>query len=124
MIVKMFKPQFAPLVRLGQKHQTVRPIPKRMPKVGDPISCREWIGKPYRSKQRILCESVIVWVAQVTIDLAPTMGCFIWVNSVMLGLVDASRFANADGFESLKAMGEWFTKEHGLPFSGILIKWE
>lgn len=47
--VRMFKPQFAPLVESGKKLQTVRPTPKRMPKPGDKISLREWTGLPYRS---------------------------------------------------------------------------
>ena len=44
MIVKLFKPQFSPLVESGLKLQTVRPTPKRMPKPGDRISLREWTG--------------------------------------------------------------------------------
>ena len=38
--VRMFKPQFAGLVERGENLQTVRPIPKRMPKPGDKISLR------------------------------------------------------------------------------------
>src|SRR5262245_11304591 len=33
--VRMFKPQFAPMVESGQKCQTVRPTPKRIPHPGD-----------------------------------------------------------------------------------------
>lgn len=42
--VRMFKPQFAPMVENGTKLQTVRPRPKRMPKEGDAISLRCWTG--------------------------------------------------------------------------------
>lgn len=123
MIVKLFKPRFAPLVKNRTKKQTVRPTPKRMPKVGDAISLREWTGKPYRSKQRILGESTIRIVGEVLIDEAPTMGCFIWVDRIMLSLEAAIGFSKADGFSGLKDMAEWFKLEHGLPFKGILICW-
>lgn len=52
--VRLFKPEFAAKVLSGEKCQTVRATPKRMPTPGDRISCRAWTGAPYRSKQRIL----------------------------------------------------------------------
>ena len=42
MRVRMFKPQFAPLVKAGTKRQTIRPVPKRLPQPGDLESWREW----------------------------------------------------------------------------------
>lgn len=32
-------------------------------------------------------------------------------------------FARADGFDTFQDMREWFEKQHGLPFSGLLIEW-
>lgn len=46
-VVKMFKPEFAELVRNGKKLQTIRPTPKRMPEVGD-VDWRE-ISHNWRS---------------------------------------------------------------------------
>jgi hypothetical protein len=124
LVVKMFMPQFAPSVERWEKLQTVRPTPKRMPKVGQRISLRAWVGKPYRSKQRILGESEITQVQSV------------WFNGVTLLLDDpkAERgllsrevedaFSRADGFENLAAMATWFKANHGeWPFIGIVIKW-
>jgi hypothetical protein len=74
--VKTFKPQFAPLVERGEKLQTVRPVPKRMPKPKDRIS------------------------------LPP------------------GQFAVADGFSCWEEMRQWFEHQHGLPFTGILIRWK
>ena len=116
--VRMFKPQFAVLVESGAKCQTVRPVPRRMPKIGDTISLRAWTGKPYRSKQRVLrvakvtaIETVEIWSDQFVIGgQAPTVA----------GELD---FAKADGFENPKQMIDWFEAEHGLPFSGVVIKW-
>lgn len=116
--VKTFKPRFAPLVEAGTKLQTVRPTPKRdqdMPHAGDRISCREWTGKPYASKQRMLREGIIERVAHCEI----TNECVI-VNSQAEPL---QAFANADGFADEFEMWDWFKKTHGLPFEGILIRW-
>jgi hypothetical protein len=65
--VRMFKPRFARLVETGEKLQTIRPMPKRLPEIGDHLSLREWTGKPYRSKQRTLCEAIVIHVARITI---------------------------------------------------------
>lgn len=119
MSVRMFKPQFAQLVLSGEKTQTVRPVPKRMPQVGEEISLREWTGKPYRSKQRVLKESTITRVSTVAI----------YANEMYLGesiLNDEAlfRFAKADGFQSAGDFIEWFNYQHGLPFTGICIYWK
>lgn len=116
--VRMFKPQFAPLVLSGVKCQTVRPTPRRMPKVGDRISLREWKGKPYRSKQRLLRDAEITSVETVEIHHD---------RFVIAGKeptpVGEWEFAKADGFNTPKDMLEWFAFEHGLPFKGIVIRW-
>lgn len=113
--VRMFKPQFAPLVEAGTKTQTVRPWPSRMPKAGDRISLRTWTGLPYRSKQRVLREAVIVGCDRV--DITETG---VAVNSYAEPCDD---FARADGFHDFLEMAEWFKNTHGLPFEGILIRW-
>lgn len=116
----MFKPQFAPLVAAGTKRQTIRPIPKRMPKVGDHESWREWTGKPYRSKTRKLAQVELTEVTPIRIDDGLTMK----VGEVELGETDMSQVsvAHDDGFNTLRDMRIWFKKHHGLPFTGILIK--
>lgn len=118
--VRMFMPQFAPLVESGAKLQTVRPIAKRMPRPGDTISLRCWTEKPYRSKQRILREATVTSVTLIRIE--PT--ALIIENRHALEPAEADAFARADGFEDFNRMIEWFTATHGLPFVGILIQWE
>lgn len=117
--IRLFQPRFAPLVESGQKTQTVRKTPKRMPKVGDLISLRTWTGKPYRSKQRVLRESTIIRVAQVFIGLKTVN-----VGGKGLDLIDIIDFAKRDGFDGIHDMLEWFKNNHDLPFTGILIQWE
>lgn len=113
--VRMFKPQFAPLVESGVKCQTVRPIPKRMPKPGDRISLRMWVGNPYRSKQRVLRAATIseVWMVDIT-------ETGIAVNSIA---EPCDAFAVADGFRDFFELRDWFKATHGLPFEGVVIKW-
>ena len=118
-VVKMFQPRFAPLVKSAIKRQTVRRIPKRkrdMPEVGDRFSGREWIGKPYVTKQRPLIEGTITDVQPITIEAD-----YITVNT---NSEPCESFAIADGFESFQDMINWFAVNHRLPFEGILIKWD
>jgi len=119
--VKMFKRQFAEMVSAGKKLQTVRPTPTRMPKAGDVIDLREWTDKPYRSKQRKLGIGRILEVRVITIT-SERIEIEAWRGFRRMPNLD--EFALRDGFESFKEMKGWFEKEHGLPFSGILIRWE
>lgn len=112
----MFKPRFAPIVESGEKCQTVRPMPKRLPKVGDRISLRCWTGLPYRSKQRVLREATIIGVQRCQIS---SQG-----NVYIDGEPAPKGFAKADGFRSHCEMVNWFRAQHGLPFDGVLIRWD
>lgn len=115
----MFQPRFAELVESGQKTQTVRPWPKRMPKSGDRISCRAWTGKPYRSKQRVLCEAIISAVNVVEIDHRSLI-----IDSQPVEKVRGRlQFALRDGFACYAELCDWFESTHGLPFHGIVIRW-
>lgn len=114
--VRMFKPRFAALVERGEKRQTVRPTPKRMPKPGDRMSLRCWTGLPYRSKQRVLCEATITATKRCEITAQ---------GSVFLDGGRAPKgFAKADGFRSHAEMVSWFANEHGLPFAGVAFFWQ
>jgi len=114
----MFKPQFAPLVLNGSKRQTIRPTPKRMPKVGDKESWRKWSALPYRSPQVELAKVELKSVSQIKIV---GYGMFI-LNGEDCTWNKAQEIARLDGFGSLHDMMTWFLKTHGLPFEGILIK--
>lgn len=130
--VRMFKPRFAELVASGKKTQTIRPLPKRIPRRGDLLSLRTWEGQPYRSKQRVLREAVVqevrpCFIREDGIYTQPGQGSLLWsmgVNVMHLRGEDADRFARADGFSHWPEMFEWFRLEHGLPFDGIAIFWE
>ncbi len=124
MNVTMFQPRFAALVEAGTKRQTVRPTPERMPFAGDKRSLRQWLGKPYRSKQRELMQVTLKHVLPIKIHAE-----FIVLGGNSLFEDDASDlrclnvFAKADGFTDWPEMRDWFDLTHGLPFTGILLEW-
>jgi len=130
--VRMFKPRFAKLVKAGKKLQTIRPIPKRIPRCGDTLSLRMWTGKPYRSKQRVLLETKLDRIEVIRIDengiiKPPGEGSILAVMGEKLCVlegVNADRYARADGFKDWNEMRDWFNTEHGLPFDGVALYWQ
>lgn len=117
--VKMFKPEFALKVKSGDKRQTIRPVPKIMPITGSDISCRQWSGKPYRSKQELLASGTITLVRPIKIHADGQFE----VAGHMLTWQQQWDFARADGFDTPDKLLKWFSVEHGLPFTGIAISW-
>lgn len=105
--VILFQPRFAALVQAGTKCQTIRPPRQRAIQVGDTLSLRQWTGKPYASKQRILRTAICTAVGPIFLDCDCT----------------DERLAAADGFATAAEMVAWFAATHRLPFSGILIQW-
>ena len=118
--IRLFQPRFADQVESGIKKQTIRLTPKRMPQVGDHISLRTWTGKPYRSKQRILRESIITEVDTITI----CHDRFIRCGYTYTAPYYRNSLAVADGFTDWADMITWFQDNHQHPFSGILIQWD
>lgn len=115
----MFKPQFAVLVAAGTKRQTIRTTPKRMPRVGDLESWRQWTGRPYHTPQKELARVELTAVVGFEIR---GHGHLVQAGHKIYSPFLMDEIARADGFDSVKAMTDWFETEHGLPFSGILIR--
>ncbi len=112
-----FQPRFAPLVESGEKTQTIRAYRKdgRDPKVGDTL----YLYTGMRTKKcRKLGEGVVKSVR--TFEIKPPG--FV-VDGKFLGLREARKIAQDDGFEDAIEMAVWFAKFHGLPFAGLLIRW-
>lgn len=119
MTVLMFKPRFAEAVRAYTKLQTIRPPRKRPIRVGDHLSLRQWAGKAYRSPQLALAFGRCTEVSRIVVD---PFGIH-W-QKLNVSRAEPADFAIADGFDSWAAMREWFDATHGLPFFGVLIRWE
>lgn len=120
MTTLLFQPQFARLVASGEKTQTVRRVPARMPRVGDRVSLRMWRGKPYRSKQKVLREGTICQVHYLRIE---EVGVATGADATRLTRACARQFARSDGFADWPEMRDWFRSAYGLPFEGIVISW-
>jgi hypothetical protein len=123
MAVLMFQKRFAPLVKSGAKRQTIRPKRKHPIKPGDHLSLREWEGVAYRSKQVELGEARCKSAVPITVTNHFAMVRLAGESYYWTGNKDADRFAQADGFDSLAEMIQWFDETHGLPFHGELIRW-
>ena len=109
----------------GSKTQTIRKIRKRPIKLGDTLQLYWQQRTPNRE---LLLESKCIAISTVEIhddcfiidDDIPTKGSarFCAYSRMMRD------FAIADGFNDWEEMLNWLEKTHGLPFSGVLIKWE
>lgn len=110
-----FQKQFADDVRTEIKRQTIRAKRKNRPCPGQMAHC--FTGM--RTKQ---CEKLGSWPIYAVIDIkimeegVLLNGCALWAQQL-------DRFAEDDGFRNWPFMKTWFEKQHGLPFSGDLIKW-
>jgi hypothetical protein len=132
--IKMFQLRFVPKVADGTKRTTIRPKPQRpqdWPVVGDLIEARHWLGKPYRSKHKSIITGAITSVQLVTITVGgiivgdPTPENTMQPAKIPgMSLNAMNRMAKADGFLDWFGMRTWFRNQHGLPFTGILIKWK
>jgi len=111
-----FKKRFAPLVEQKIKRQTVRAKRKdgRNAHVGDTL----YLFTGMRTKScRRLGEEICKEVHEIHID---SFGIYIgeWLTDR-----ERANFAVADGFKDFGDMKEFFNKERGLPFEGLLYKW-
>lgn len=107
------------MVEAGLKRQTIRNIPSRIPLPGDLFSARAWTGTAYRSPQRILKVSPIVYV--VSVSIGSEQCCCAGIP-----VVDLDAFARADGFCSWVDLRSYFMRRHDFranDFNGILIRW-
>ncbi len=123
MTVVTFQPRFHEPVRLGTKPHTIRAERKRPIKPGDKLSLRGWSGSPYRSPQFVLRETECVSVTPIQI-FPFEIHLFTATHWQPLGRSVCDDMAKADGFPGgFPEMLDWFENVHGLPFTGVLIRW-
>lgn len=121
MYVLNFKKQFVPAIEARAKKQTIRAIRKdnRQPKVEDLL--RLYTGMRTKGCRRIadvICTDVLpikIYNDRVTLNNGQ------WEFATPSHL---KNFAESDGFKSWEEMREFFKKNHGFPFNGILIRWK
>lgn len=132
MVAYSFQARFADAVATGRKHQTIRAQGKRRhARPGDRVqlytgmrtkSCRKLVDPDpvCTSAEPVFLESVVGKIPG-TVPLCPLR---IWVNGRHPAPEESEAIARADGFASIQEMHDWFKQSHGLPFHGVLIKWE
>lgn len=130
MVALNFKAQFAADVEDGLKCRTIRAHRKdgRDPRRGTKLQL--YTGMRQKGCRKLLdveCTSArLVEISHMGVTLegrklyagdAPA-----YLGGVQPESYDGD-FARADGFDSFPDMAEFFEREHGLPFYGLLIEW-
>ena len=115
-----FQKQFAPLVESGLKRQTIRAKGKRRHACpGEALQL--YTGQRTPACRKLLNPDPICTEAQdFVIDESDNIPR-IYINGERQN--DNDLIARQDGFENYEQMLAWFSKTHGLPFHGVLIKW-
>lgn len=121
MVAYNFQGCFAEAVERGEKCQTIRAQGKRHhARPGDNLQL--YTGQRTKACRKLrvaVCHDVcpiLIENDMVTI-FHPPNDREIYSNWVL------DPFARLDGFASWTEMRDWFAKVHGLPFTGILIRW-
>lgn len=110
-----FKREFAGKIEAGTKRHTIRKERKYPTKQGQELS----LYTGMRTKNcRLLRRSPCLAVLPVQIHRTSAI-----VDGVMICDEELATLAHDDGFESSESFIEFFRKQYGLPFRGVLIKW-
>ena len=116
-----FKTQFADKVESGEKKQTIRPVRKKPIKAGDTLYL--YTGMRTKNCRRLLVTECIS-IADIKIHENKARieeRDFFWSRHEEC--TSLNELANDDGFNSWPEMQEFFQKQYGLPFEGVLIRW-
>lgn len=118
-----FMQQFALLVEMGQKRQTIRAQGKR--RHACPGECLQlYTGQRTKACRKLVKPDPVCSSVQ-RVDLV--WGCSGSQRDIQIYVdgtcVDSDIFATADGFENVDQFKDFFLNTHGIPFEGVLIKW-
>jgi hypothetical protein len=129
MRVLSFKPQFENPIQAGTKLTTYRgrsrasKRPKGPPKIGEKLSLRKWIGRPYgkgsthQEFARALCQQT--FAARIEADDTPDGLRIALDGHWQLSPEITARY---DGFATCAEMRSFFEKQGSLPFEGYCIR--
>lgn len=122
-----FKARFVPMVRHGQKRQTVRANRKdnRRPVPGDTVKL--YSGLRTSSCHLLLearCSECLGIRMSLDDGFGEGAGGELFINGEPQGPTERAEFARADGFSSWAEMADWFRQNHGPEFEGFCVKWE
>jgi len=111
-----FKAQFVPAVADGTKKQTIRKNHKAPVRIGDNLHLYTGLGTiNFRQIAITTCQSICdITVYERSIK----------VDGVYLSSHEISQFVKDEGFSGVEEFYYFFKNNHGLPFTGKLIKWD
>lgn len=119
-----FQERFADAVASGEKRQTIRAFRKdgRDPKRGDTLHLWTGLRRPgARKLGEVTCTAVLKITICADREVICPSGGF---HATYGPYPECNRaFARADGFRSYPELVDWFEATHGLPFSGLVIRW-
>lgn len=110
-----FKPEFAKLIRTGKKKQTIRQERKNPIKPGDTLQLYTGLRTKQAKKiKTVTCKDVTkIIIVEHGVILVPPAPTDIIIEKLW----------REDGFPNFQAFIEFFDKFYGLPFTGVLIRW-
>jgi len=118
MVAYNFKKEFARAVETGEKRQTIRPVGKRRhAEPGDKLQL--YVGMRTKGCRK-LRDAVCHDACRIRIEHDKVFT--FRPQEIFLG-DELESLARQDGFLDWAAMRDWFEKTHGLPFSGVMIRW-
>lgn len=115
-----FKKQFVPAVQSGAKHQTIRQNRRdgRRPVPGDTIKAYTGLRTAHC---QLIVEATCTRCRAVRIDTASRE---IVIDGMKLGPAEALAFAQADGFDSVASLRDFFHDNYmGATFEGFCVEW-
>ena len=117
-----FQAAFAPLVEAGVKPHTIRTwrTDGRDPLPGDMLHLYTGL----RAKgARLLRSEACEYTHEITIQPSAGNIHHVLLGGQLLEQWQVEQLASADGFDSAATFVQYFSRQYGLPFSGLLIGW-
>lgn len=114
-----FKSQFVPKIKKWEKLFTIRKQRKNPIKIGDTLylytgmrtsNCKLIATVQCTDVTKVKIEKDGIWFG--------VQGMWVWLTIEQLHKVIVT-----DGFNDFKEMADFFRKQYGLPFEGVLIAW-
>ncbi len=121
MVAYNFKTRFADDVAAKRKRQTIRAHRKRHARPGESVQL--YTGMRHKSCRKLVDpDPECISIDQVDIEQHGPL-IVVAVDGNILSSQQLCALAKADGFSNRSEFIDFFAHEHGLPFNGVLIKW-
>ena len=110
-----FKERFVPLIKSGEKNQTIRKKRKGQAKPGDTLYLYYGMRTRWCTK---IAETICKDVKEILI-----LATGVFVEGKLLDDNELESLAKSDGFADWETMYRWWVQINGLPFKGDIIYW-